>query len=194
MWVVPEVCRRCREAADCLNEYNQLILDTIRKSGGNNQKRYVSCPGLQASPDSAFASAFKMPQDDEKGKLIDYIAKDYYVVDLTPLGENYNIRYYFDNKKNYIDYYIDISLENGEKYKMPYYIDLYLDILSYPDKSVVKFYDEEELEEALKNKIISKKDYNLAYKVGKKLKKEIEEGTNKYMNIDVLPYIDKYFK
>ncbi len=60
----------CREAADCLNEYNQLILDTIRKSGGNNQKRYVSCPGLQASPDSAFASAFKMPQDDEKGKLI----------------------------------------------------------------------------------------------------------------------------
>ena len=77
---------------------------------------------------------------------------------------------------------------------MPYYIDLYLDILSYPDKSVVKFYDEDELEEALKNKIISKKDYNLAYKVGKKLKKEIEEGTNKYMNIDVLPYINKYFK
>ena len=140
----------------------------------------------------SMTESFKLP--DENGKLIDYIAKDYYVVDLTPLGENYNIRYYFDNKKNYIDYYIDITLENGERYKMPYYIDLYLDILSYPDKSVVKFYDEDELEEALKNKIISKKDYNLAYKVGKKLKKEIEEGTNKYMNIDVLPYINKYFK
>ena len=41
---------------------------------------------------------------------------------------------------------------------------------------------------------ISKKDYNLAYKVGNKLKNEIENGTNKYMNIDVLPYINKYFK
>ena len=76
---------------------------------------------------------------------------------------------------------------------MPYYVDLYLDILSYPDKNKVSFYDEDELEEALNNKIISKKDYNLAYKVGNKLKKEIEEGTNKYMNIDVLTYINKYF-
>ena len=134
---------------------------------------------------------FSLPND--KGELIDYIANGYYVVELTPLGENYNIRHYFDNKKNYIDYYVDITLENGEKYKMPYYVDLYLDILSYPDKNKVSFYDEDELEEALNNKIISKKDYNLAYKVGNKLKKEIEEGTNKYMNIDVLTYINKYF-
>ena len=60
----------CKEAAAILNEYNQLIVDAIRKTGGNNQKRFISCPALQASPDSAFSSAFVMPTDDEPGKLI----------------------------------------------------------------------------------------------------------------------------
>lgn len=69
-WWFDSSAEECKEAAACLNEYNQLILDTIRKSGGNNQKRYVSCPGLQAAPDSALNPAFKMPQDDENGKLI----------------------------------------------------------------------------------------------------------------------------
>lgn len=68
-WFDPNA-EECVDAAQCLNEYNQLILDAIRKTGGNNQKRFVSCPSLQASPDSAFTAAFKMPQDDAPGKLI----------------------------------------------------------------------------------------------------------------------------
>lgn len=60
----------CKDAAACLNEYNQLVVDTIRASGGNNQKRMIACPGLAASPDSALAAAFKMPVDDEPDKLI----------------------------------------------------------------------------------------------------------------------------
>lgn len=69
-WWFDQNAAECKEAANCLNEYNQLILDAIRKTGGNNQKRYVSCPGLAASPDSALNPAFKLPEDDEKGKLI----------------------------------------------------------------------------------------------------------------------------
>ena len=45
----------------------------------------------------------------------------------------------------------------------------------------------------LKNKIISKKDYDMAYRIGNKLLKEIESNSNKYMNVDVLQYINKYF-
>ncbi len=129
----------------------------------------------------------------EDGKDVTYIDKDYYVVELTPLDEKYNIRYYFDNNKKFIDYYIDITLENGIKYKIPYYVDLYLDIIHYPKSNTVKFCDEDELENALNEKIISKKDYNMAYRVGNKLIKEIENNTNKYMAIDVLKYINKYF-
>ena len=131
---------------------------------------------------------------DEEGNNITYIDEGYYVVELTPIKENYNIRYYFNQNKEYIDFYIDITLENGIKYKMPYYIDLYLDIIHYPKNNRVEFYDEDELEDALNNKIISKKDYNMAYRVGNKLLKEINNKTNKYMNIDVLKYLNQYYK
>ncbi len=60
----------CRDAADTLNKLNQVVVNTVRASGGNNQKRFIMCPGLAASPDSALASAFVMPEDDEAGKLI----------------------------------------------------------------------------------------------------------------------------
>ena len=127
----------------------------------------------------------------ENTTLID---KNYYLVEITPLNEKYNIRYYVDDKKNIIDYYIDITYENGVKYTIPYYVDLYLDIVHYPDTDIVKFIDEDELDEALNNKYISKKDYNMAYKIGNKLLKEIKENKNKYLNINVIDYINKYYK
>lgn len=61
---------RCLESAKCLNIMNQTALDAIRNSGGNNKKRFVMCPPLQASENSASSPFFKMPEDDEPGKLI----------------------------------------------------------------------------------------------------------------------------
>ncbi|MCQ2591463.1 MAG: glycoside hydrolase family 5 protein [Treponema sp.] len=69
-WWFDANAEECRDAANVLNEYNQLVVDTIRASGGNNEKRFIMCPGLQASPDSALASAFKMPTDNAPDKLI----------------------------------------------------------------------------------------------------------------------------
>ena len=57
---------RCIEAAKCLNIMNQTALDAIRATGGNNSKRFVMCPALQASENSASSTAFKMPQDIEQ--------------------------------------------------------------------------------------------------------------------------------
>ena len=130
----------------------------------------------------------------EDGSKKTYLDEGYYLVELTPLNEKYNIRHYFDKNKKYIDYYIDITLENGVKYKLPYYVDLYLDIIHYSKGNRVEFCDEDELKDALENKIISKKDYNMAYKIGNKLINEIKNRSNKYMNIDVLEYVNKYFK
>lgn len=69
-WWNDRSTKQYTDAADCLNQLNQTALDTIRKSGGNNQKRYVMIPGLRAACDSVFAPEFKMPTDDEEGKLI----------------------------------------------------------------------------------------------------------------------------
>ena len=122
---------------------------------------------------------------------VTYITNGHYVVEITPLNENYNIRYYLDKNKKIIDYYIDITYKNGIENKVPYYVDLYLDIIHYPFDDRVEFIDEDELEEALNNKIISKNDYNLAYKVGNKLLKEIKNKENKYLNIDIYKYMSK---
>jgi len=128
---------------------------------------------------------------DENGKEIKYISNGYYVVEITPIKENYNIRYYTNKNKKIIDYYIDISLENGVENKIPYYIDLYLDIIHFPVSNTISYIDEDELKDALNNKIISKTDYLLAYKVGEKLLKEIKNKTNKYLNIDIRKYLKR---
>ena len=62
-WWYNQKSKQSYNAMKILNKWNQGILDTIRASGGNNKKRLVAFPSLQASPDSAFSSAFKMPQD-----------------------------------------------------------------------------------------------------------------------------------
>ena len=69
-WWFDKNAADCKDAAKTLNQLNQDVLDTIRASGGNNQKRFVACPGLQASPESALEAAFEMPKDDAPGKLI----------------------------------------------------------------------------------------------------------------------------
>ena len=51
-----------------LNKLTQNILDVIRASGGNNMKRLVAVPSLQASPESALARTFKMPEDYDGSK------------------------------------------------------------------------------------------------------------------------------
>ena len=63
-------CSACKDAAKCVNELNQLCLDTIRESGGNNAKRLVMVPAYVAAPGAAIESAFAMPQDSSgQGRL-----------------------------------------------------------------------------------------------------------------------------
>ncbi|MGN0960653.1 MAG: hypothetical protein ACI4PF_00470, partial [Christensenellales bacterium] len=71
----------------------------------------------------------------------------------------------------------------------PYYIDIYTDIMIYTSDNKIVVVDEDELKEALKNKEISKAEYNKANKVTKKLFKELQEGTNQYKNIDFTKYL-----
>jgi len=49
--------------------------------------------------------------------------------------------------------------------------------------------EKDELKEALKNKEISKAEYNKANKVTKQLFKELQDGTNQYKNIDFTKYL-----
>ena len=60
----------CVDAADCINRLNQLFVDTVRASGGNNETRYLMVPGYDASPASALSEYFVKPTDSADNRII----------------------------------------------------------------------------------------------------------------------------
>ena len=60
----------CIDAIQTINKLNQDCLDTIRATGGNNAKRFVSVPGYDCSIEGATNSYFKLPTDKVQNRLI----------------------------------------------------------------------------------------------------------------------------
>jgi len=88
-WCDNRECQECKRDYEILNEYNQLCLDTIRSTGGNNAYRFVMIPSMctgsdTARIDSAYSNdenaandgfergitLFRMPVDSAEDKLI----------------------------------------------------------------------------------------------------------------------------
>ena len=67
-------CKECKKDFEILNEYNQLIVDTIRASGGNNASRFILVEGLVGGDldgnTGITTNLFKLPKDKAKNKLI----------------------------------------------------------------------------------------------------------------------------
>ena len=123
------------------------------------------------------------------GKMVCLIDKGYYLVEFVPKNANYAVRVYVNKDKEILEYYFDISLENGidPESRIPFYSDLYLDVTYYNGK--ISLLDETELKDALKNNLINKSEFDLAYKVAQDLIKELKDGRNKFVNMDVLQFI-----
>lgn len=93
--------------------------------------------------------------------------------------KNYSVVAMFNQNNELIEWYIDILLSQGlEKDGIPYYDDLYLDVVAFPDGPVI-FMDEDELLDALNQKIITKDDFDLAYKVANELKERFTNNMDK---------------
>ncbi|MBO4630042.1 MAG: glycoside hydrolase family 5 protein [Treponema sp.] len=70
-WLPQENCAVCKKDFTILNEYNQLIVDTIRSTGGNNANRFILIEGLGFARWQYITSKFfKLPKDKAKNKLI----------------------------------------------------------------------------------------------------------------------------
>ena len=52
------------------NQVNQAFVDTVRATGGNNEKRFLLIAGYGTNIDKTFDSRFKMPADPAKNKLM----------------------------------------------------------------------------------------------------------------------------
>lgn len=117
------------------------------------------------------------------------INNNYYIVEVLPKHENYAMRVYFNEKRERLEYYFDISLKNGldEKSKIPYYDDLYIDVTV--TRENIKVLDEDELQEAFSMGKINKLQYDLANKTKDNLLQSIKNKNNKYMNLDLERYL-----
>jgi len=60
----------CQDAAECINRLNQIFVDTVRATGGNNATRYLMVPGYAASVDGALNEYFKLPSDPADNRVI----------------------------------------------------------------------------------------------------------------------------
>lgn len=65
-----ENCPECIADNEILNEYNQIIVDTIRESGGNNANRFILIPGIATARETVRNKYFKLPTDTAQDKLI----------------------------------------------------------------------------------------------------------------------------
>ena len=60
----------CRLAAKYINQLNQLFVDIVRASGGNNATRYLAVPAYCAAPWNAVDQAFQLPVDTAENRII----------------------------------------------------------------------------------------------------------------------------
>ena len=60
----------CKDAAGNINRLNQLFVDTVRATGGNNVERYLMMPGYDASLAGAITDLYQLPNDIVSDKLI----------------------------------------------------------------------------------------------------------------------------
>jgi uncharacterized protein len=118
--------------------------------------------------------------------------KDYYILEYLPINQNYAVRVFMNEKKQVLQYYIDIIKEIDIENNIPFYYDLYLDItIDILEENILKIWDEDELLEALKNNVITENDYSLAYKTLNCLLEEIKNNDNIYINRDHKKIIEK---
>jgi predicted RNA-binding protein associated with RNAse of E/G family len=95
--------------------------------------------------------------------------KGHYEMNYLPDNENWQVYALYDNNGKIIQWYFDITKKNAiDENGKPYCDDLFLDVILLPNGEIITL-DEDELQDALENNIITKKDFDLAYKTKDKL-------------------------
>ena len=69
-WCNNSNCEECLADYGILKEYNQICLNAIRASGGNNAKRFVMIPSVCTGLETAAHELFELPEDSAEDKLI----------------------------------------------------------------------------------------------------------------------------
>jgi endoglucanase len=70
-WINDKEADYAKESFDCINQLNQIAVDTIRADGkGHNSDRYILVPGYCAAPEFETYKDFKLPDDTADNRII----------------------------------------------------------------------------------------------------------------------------
>lgn len=93
-----------------------------------------------------------------------------------PKGAHYVVTSMYDNKGRLVQWYIDICRTQGVTDRgVPWFDDLYLDVVILPSGESYLL-DEEELEEAYRERQITKEDYDLAWSEARRILDAYRQG------------------
>ena len=122
------------------------------------------------------------------GEEVLIVDDGYYWMQHFPSQSHYCVTTMFNDKKEIIQWYFDISKQNGiSDQGIPFWDDLYLDVMVLPNGKF-QMKDEDELEDALNRNAIELDDYYLAKNTMKDLIKSI-----KSMSLPVMQSSEHYF-
>jgi predicted RNA-binding protein associated with RNAse of E/G family len=121
-----------------------------------------------------------------------YIWLEQYYVD-----KNYSISTVFDENRNIVQWYIDIAKKADISTDgIPYIDDLFLDLVMTPT-SDIEILDQDELEQALEERVITKEEYDMVIQVANDVKENVLsdkekliKSSNKYLSY-ILDLADK---
>ncbi|UAL47890.1 DUF402 domain-containing protein [Sutcliffiella horikoshii] len=99
-----------------------------------------------------------------------------------PNNEHYSLTTMFDANGEVVQWYIDITYENGVENNLPYTDDLFLDIIVLSTGEVLQK-DADELEEALTRGTINQSQYQLAWAEANKINQQIENNDFQLMKL-----------
>ena len=126
----------------------------------------------------------KTYEDGTKLKIAD---NNFYWLQIGLENKNYWITAMYNESKELIQIYIDITFENKID-ENPSYLDLFLDIVLMPNGNIFLL-DKEELENAFYQNDITKKEYDLANEEAKKILEELPKKKD-----DLIMICNKYLE
>lgn len=135
--------------------------------------------------------SFTFPVDyDDSGKCL--IDSGYKCFVYMPMEDNWCLSLFMNAQYDIIEWYFDMTKENGIEEDKPYFIDLYLDIAVSP-KGIVRVLDEDELMAAHGEGLISAMDVTLANRTCQKLLKKVSNKNWLYSFVDYIERLKPSF-
>ncbi len=134
---------------------------------------YVFLPTLEACAGLLRMDAVTEPLDvtvqEETVRIVD---NGYSWMQIAPEREHWWLTVMFDERWTIVQYYFDITLENILRGRDSRFRDLFLDVAAIPEGKM-ELLDRDELDEALREHLITPEEHRVATETGERLMREI---------------------